>query len=117
MDQIQKIFPGLLNICAKLEEIPSTSKDAIVRQTCGAGGPFRENSAHMQTSVPGGTLNKIYIYLLKCFSNSRFEIEFNLIHDKTQSVYFNFYLELTYYCNFDEKSENILCQIQSYVEM
>ena len=36
--QIQKIFPGLLNICAKFEEIPSTSKDAIGRQTCGAGG-------------------------------------------------------------------------------
>ena len=49
--QIQKIFPGLLNICAKFEEIPSTSKDAIGRQTCGAGGPFRENSSHMQTSV------------------------------------------------------------------
>ena len=62
--QIQKIFPGLLNICAKFEEIPSTSKDAIGRQTCeadgygGAGGPFRENSSHMQTSVPRGTLNK-----------------------------------------------------------
>ena len=49
--QIQKIFPGLLNICAKFEEIPSTSKDAIGRQTCGASGacgPFRENSSHMQ---------------------------------------------------------------------
>ena len=60
--QIQKIFPGLLNICAKFEEIPSTrlSKDVIGRQTCGAGGyggPFRENSSHMQTSVPRGTLN------------------------------------------------------------
>ena len=44
-------FPGLLNICAKFEEIPSTSKDAIGRQTCGAGGAFRENSSHMQTSV------------------------------------------------------------------
>ena len=61
--QIQKIFPGLLNICAKFEEIPSTSKDAIGRQTCGAGGyggaggPFHENSSHMQTSVPRGTLN------------------------------------------------------------
>ena len=55
--QIQKIFPGLLNICAKFEEIPSTSKDAIGRQTCGAGRPFRENSSHMQTSVPRGTLN------------------------------------------------------------
>ena len=61
--QIQKIFPGLLNICAKFEEISSTSKDAIGRQTCGyggyggAGGPFRENSSHMQTSVPCGTLN------------------------------------------------------------
>ena len=54
--QIQKIFPGLLNICAKFEEIPSTSKDAIGRQTCGAGGPFLENSSHMQTSVPRGTL-------------------------------------------------------------
>ena len=57
--QIQKIFPGLVNICAKFEEIPSTSKDAIGRQTCGAsgyGGPFRENSSHMQTSVPRGTL-------------------------------------------------------------
>ena len=45
------------------EEIPSTSKDAIGRQTCGdggysgAGGPFHENSSHMQTSVPRGTLN------------------------------------------------------------
>ena len=55
--QIPKIFPGLLNICAKFEEIPSTSKDAIGRQTCGASGPFRENSSHMQTSVPHGTLN------------------------------------------------------------
>ena len=56
--QIQKIFPELLNIGAKFEEIPSTSKDAIGRQTCraggdggysGASGPFRENSSHMQT--------------------------------------------------------------------
>ena len=57
--QIQNIFPGLLHICAKFEEIPSTSKDAIGRQTCGAGGyggPFRENSSHMQTSVPHRTL-------------------------------------------------------------
>ena len=55
-----KIFPGILNICAKFEEIPSTSKDAIGMQTCGAGGyggPFCENSSHMQTSVPRGTLN------------------------------------------------------------
>ena len=36
--QIQKIFPGLLNIGAKFEEIPSTCKDAIGRQTCEAGG-------------------------------------------------------------------------------
>ena len=58
--QIQKIFPGLLNICAKFEEIPSTNKDAIGRQTSGArgyGGPFGENSSHMQTSIPRGTLN------------------------------------------------------------
>ena len=61
--QIQKIFPGLLNISAKFEEIPSTSKDAIGRQTCEAGGyggagrPFHENSSHMQTCVPRGTLN------------------------------------------------------------
>ena len=55
--QIQKIFPGLLNICAKFEEIPSTSKDAIGRPTCRASGPFRENSSHMQTSVRRGTLN------------------------------------------------------------
>ena len=54
--QIQEIFPGLLNICAKFEEIPSTSKDATGRQTCGAGGPFCENSSHMQTNVPCGTL-------------------------------------------------------------
>ena len=46
-----EIFPGLLNISAKFEEIPSTSKDAIGRQTCGAGGPFCENSSHMQTRL------------------------------------------------------------------
>ena len=52
-------------ICAKFEEIPSTSKDDIGGQTCGyggasgAGGPFRENSSHMQTSVPRRTLNSI----------------------------------------------------------
>ena len=63
--QIQKIFPGLLNICAKFEEIPSTSKDAIGRQTCGyvgAGRPFHKNSSHMQTSVPRGMLNSKNIY-------------------------------------------------------
>ena len=69
--QIQKIFPGLLNICTKFEEIPSTSKDAIGRQTCGAGGPFHENSSHMQTSVPRGTLNNqlqqsISLWLPRC---------------------------------------------------
>ena len=62
--QIQKIFPGLLNICARFEEIPSTSKDAIGKQTCGAGrygGPFHKNSSHMQTSVHCGTLNYLSI--------------------------------------------------------
>ena len=57
--QIQKIFPEQLNICIKFEEIPSISKDAIGRQTCGVGGPFCENSSHMQTSIPRGTLNNV----------------------------------------------------------
>ena len=70
-----KIFTVLLNICAKFEEIPSTSKDAIGRQTCGAGGyggacgPFRENSSHMHTSVPRGTLNEYMMKLVLIKTN------------------------------------------------
>ena len=80
--QIQKIFPGLLNICAKFEEIPSTSKDAIGRQTCGAGrydgagGPFRENPPICkQTCLAGRVIpcsNLIgwcyYIWCIECRS-------------------------------------------------
>ena len=80
--QIQKLFPGLLNICAKFEEIPSTSKDVIGRQTCGAGGyggasgPFRQNSSHKQTSVPHRTLNTLQLEKYSCTNRIKSKLVF-----------------------------------------
>ena len=60
LHDIQNISPGWRIIHAKFKGIPQSGYRAIVKRKCGAGGAggtFRENFSHMQTSVPRGTLN------------------------------------------------------------
>ena len=72
--QIQKIFPGLLNICAKFEEIPSTSKDAIGRQNYGAPRGTLNYTEHLTKAVFGS------LYVVTRFSISEQHFSLDKMH-------------------------------------